>query len=559
MSADLKPRHHKVLAALPAGDPAQVGMRPAEVAAMLGLRADNVSRAMFDLVEAGLVRFEGADGHRRYVRLEGAATSAPSPETVWGADDYEAFLARKAVVALPAGIPDPGAMPDWLKAFQADITLWALRLGRAAVFAGTGLGKTRIQLAWAAAVHRHTGRPVLILTPLAVSHQTVAEAVDVGLTGVAYAANQGEIATPIVITNYDRIDHFDLSLFAGVALDESSIIKAHDSKTRRVLTERCRVIPFRLCCTATPAPNDYVELGQHAEFLGVMTAKEMLATWFVHDGSIRATNVDNHGGKPVADWRLKRHAERDFWRWLSTWAVLIRRPSDLGHSDTGYILPALHKHQITVRITQAPCVATGTLFRTNARTLKERLDARRDTIAERVQAAAEIVNAQPDRPWLVWGNLNAETEALVKAIPDAVEVRGPDHPDKKRDRLLGFVTGSPRVLVSKPSIAGFGMNWQHCSDMVFVGLNDSFEQLYQAIRRCWRFGQIKPVNVYLIASDLEGAVVANLEAKEAAADAMAEAMAEHMRDLFRRANGQQPAITPASSKPMEIPRWLKAS
>lgn len=567
MPADiLKARHLKVLAVLPEGDPTN-GAKPADVAAQLGLKPGNVSRALFDLVEAGAATYAGSDGHRRYARLPekespvAAPLAQPEPPTAtFVADDYARFLAAKAVVALPSGIPDPANIPSWLKPFQADIVRWALRLGRAAIFAGTGLGKTGMQLAWADAVHRHTGRPVLILTPLAVAQQTVMEAAKFGVPGVAYAPDQSSISTPIVVTNYDRIDHFDLSLFAGVVLDESSIIKAHDSKTRQVLTERCRPIPFRLCCTATPAPNDYVELGQHADFLGVMSAKEMLATWFVHDGSIRATNVGNHGGKPVADWRLKRHAERDFWRWLSTWAVLIRRPSDLGHDDAGYILPPLIKHQITVSVEIAPCAETGTLFQMQARTLKERLTVRRDSVDGRVKAAADIVNAHPDRSWLIWGNLNDETEALVRAIPGAVEVRGPDHPDTKTKRLLGFAQGEPRILVTKPKIAGFGMNWQHCSDMVFVGLNDSFEQLYQAIRRCWRFGQTKPVNVHLIASELEGAVVANLEAKEAAADAMADAMAEHMRDLCRRAVAGQPVPSTASGQPMEIPQWLlKAS
>lgn len=558
---DLKTRHHRVLDVLPAGDPERSGMRPADIAGLLvGVTSGSVSRILFDLVEAGLVSYSGADGHRRYARSAWAKSL----------DDYAVFLAGKMLVARPAGIANPPVAPEWLKPFQAAIVRWALRLGRAAIFAGTGLGKTSMQLVWALAIHLHTGKPVLILTPLAVSHQTVAEAAKFGVEGVAYAADPSEITTPLVATNYDRIDHFDLSRFGGVVLDESSIIKSHEGKTRRELTERCKVIPYRLCCTATPAPNDYVELGQHAEFLGVMTAKEMLATWFVHDGSGRATNVGNHGGKPVADWRLKRHAERDFWRWVSTWAVMIRKPSDIGFSDDGYDLPPLIKRQITVPVEYIPDAETGTLFQLQARTLSERIGARRDSVDARVKAAAEIVNAAPDRPWLIWGNLNAETEALAKLIPDAVEVRGPDKPRLKTKRLLGFLTGEPRVLVSKPSIAGFGMNWQHCADMVFVGLNDSWEQLYQAIRRCWRFGQTQPVTVYLIASELEGNVVANLEAKEAAAEAMAEAMAEHMRELFRQeaANDEagghvaapHPDAVPASNRqPMRIPEWLMAS
>jgi hypothetical protein len=343
-------------------------------------------------------------------------------------------------------------------------------------------------------------------------------------------------------------------------LDESSIIKSHESQTRRALIDACRGIDYKLCCTATPAPNDYVELGNHAEFLGVLSQKEMLATWFVHDGSIRATNVSNHGSKPVADWRLKGHAERDFWRWVSTWAVMVRHPRALGYEEPGYNLPPLDRKQITVAAEYRPYIEMGTLFPAQASTLRERLGARRASIGPRVKAAAEIVNAAPDRPWLVWCNLNDEASALTKAIPCAVEVRGSDHPDIKRDRLLGFANGSIRILVSKPSIAGWGMNFQCCADMVFVGLNDSFEQLYQAIRRCWRFGQTKPVTAYLIASELEGAVVANLQAKEEAADRMAEAMAEHMRDLTANAlRGESPMAMTPHTKPMELPPWLRAA
>jgi hypothetical protein len=435
---------------------------------------------------------------------------------------YADFLARKSVTVRPAGFDaelHPALFP-----FQRDVARMSLRRGRSAIFAGTGLGKTLMQLSWADAVRKEQG-PVLVLTPLAVAQQTVNEAARFSIEGVAYAADASG-AAPITVTNYDRWEKFDLTKFAGIVLDESSILKSHDGATRRELTEACQSIPLRLCCTATPAPNDYTELGQHAEFLGVLTAKEMLATWFVHDGSIRATNVDNHGGKPVADWRLKRHAERDFWRWVSTWATLIRKPSDLGYSDDGYELPPLTKRQVTVKVDYD---SDGTLFPLQANTLSERLQARRTSIDARVKAAADIVNAHPDRPWLVWCNLNAEEEALVKAIPGALAVRGADDSDTKTERLLGFCTGTPRVLITKPSIAGFGMNWQHCADMVFVGLNDSFEQLYQATRRCWRFGQTKPVTAYLVASELEGAVVANLNAKERAFETMADALSAQLR------------------------------
>lgn len=472
-------------------------------------------------------------------------------------DPYILFLEGKAARPMPRGVSRIGKLPTALRPFQRDIVEWALRMGRCAIFAGTGLGKTLQQLAWAQAIERHGKAPVLVLTPLAVAQQTVQEAAKFDVASVAYAADQAGVRSKIVVTNYDRMEKFDFSEFGGVVLDESSIIKAHDSKTRALLMELCRDIPYRLCCTATPAPNDYVELGNHAEFLGVLSSKEMLATWFVHDGSIRATNVSNHGSKPIADWRLKGHAEKDFWRWVSTWAVMVRHPRDLGYEEPGYDLPPITRHQVTVQVEYAPSLEAGMLFPVEASTLQERRSAARSSIDARVAAAAKIVNASSDRPWLIWCHLNDEADALREAIPSAVEVRGPDAPELKAERLLGFANGSVRVLVSKPSIAGFGMNFQRCADMVFVGLNDSFEQLYQAIRRCWRFGQTRPVNVYMIASETEGAVVANLEEKERAAEYMAEQMVEHMRDLTIKAlHGEEVRTFVAHTKDMGVPAWL---
>lgn len=458
--------------------------------------------------------------------------------------DYEQFIARKSIQAAPAGIAAP-ALPEALRPFQRDIVTWGLGRGRAAVFAGTGLGKTFQQLSWAQAVHQETHRPVLVLAPLAVSHQTVQEAQKFNIDSVEYAAHQNEARSDLVVTNYDRIDNFDPSKFSGIVLDESSIIKAHDSKTRRRLVEFAKDIQFRLPCTATPAPNDYVELGNHAEFLGVCSAKEMLATWFVHDGSMKATNVKNHGTKPIDEWRLKGHAEQEFWAWLSSWSVMLRHPRELGYDEPGYDLPALRKEFITVA-SDLPI----------ARTLSERLRARRDSTADRVAAAAALVNDHPDRPWLVWCNTNIESEMLTAAIKDAVEVRGSHPAELKAQRLLGFANGTTRVMVSKPSIAGWGMNFQRCADMVFVGLNDSFEQLFQAIRRCWRFGQTLPVNAWFIASTAEGAVVSNLAAKEVAADRMAEEMSKHTRNLMTRTLRGIRVPVPHQNK-LIIPSWLK--
>lgn len=473
---------------------------------------------------------------------------------------YEEFLASKAAVVVPTGIDDPGGLPPAMADFQRDIATWALKRGRSLVAADTGLGKTFMLLAWADAVCRETGRPVLIFAPLAVAWQIVGEAQKWAIDGVAYAADQTAVVTRIAVTNYDRLDKFDLDAFVGVVLDESGILKSVDSSTRRDLTERCEAIRFKLCCTATPAPNDYTEIGQHAEFLGVMSAKEMLAMYFVHDGSIRATNAGNHGGKPIAEWRLKGHAERAFWEWCATWMVMIRRPSDLGYSDDGYILPPLIKRQIVVPVDYAPSVDTGMLFPQHAITMQERLGARRDSIGARVAAAAEIIARDPNKPWLVWCGLNDESDQIARAVPGMVNVQGSDTSGFKERMALGFARGEPQKMVSKVAIVGRGMNYQHCADMIFLGMNDSFEQVYQAVRRCWRFGQTKPVTAWFITSEIEGNVVANVDAKEQADTAMRAAMAEHMLDLNRReirGGRVASAVRPGTLK-MEIPTWLTA-
>lgn len=462
---------------------------------------------------------------------------------------YADFIANKIIVAPPSGFDPVLPFPSATKQFQRDIITWACRRGRAAVFAGTGLGKTLMELAWAANVAANTGGQVLIFTPLAVAEQTVNEAAKFGIEGVSYAPDDQSIKTAITVTNYDRRDKFDLSQFSGIVLDESGIIKDHGSKTRTDLTDACRETPYLFCGSATPAPNDWTELGQHAEFLGVMSAKEMLAMFFVHDGAVRANANED-------DWRLKGHAQADFWRWVSSWAVMIRHPRDLGYEDTGYDLPPLRMHQITVQSSVE--AQDGMLFAMEANTLKERLAARKNSVDERVDAAARIVASAPDDPWLIWCNLNAEADAIARAIPGAVNVQGSDKPEYKTANLLGFCNRSPQIMVSKPSIAGRGMNWQHCSKMVFVGLNDSFEQLFQAVRRCWRFGQDKPVDCYLIASDLEGAVVANLQNKERKYEEMAAAMAEHMKDLCTRQlkGGRQAVSIYDPQSKMKVPKWL---
>lgn len=460
---------------------------------------------------------------------------------------YRDFLARKRMVDPDTGIVEPGDMPDFLFPHQQDITRWALKRGRAAVFAGTGLGKTIIELIWANRVSEHTNKPVLIIAPLAVSVQHIREAEKFGVPAQLVRSDADVGKTGVYVTNYQKLEHFDLRWFSGVILDESSILKSHDGKTRAKLIAACQKIPFRLAATATPAPNDFMELGNHAEFLGIMSYTDMLATFFVHDGG------------ETQKWRLKGHAENEFWKWMASWAVMLRKPSDLGYPDDGYDLPPLIQHQHIVPVEYAPSLDTGLLFPMEARGLRERLAARRDTVAERVAMAAKIT--PPDRQFVWWCNLNTESEALAKAIPGATELRGSDSDLEKERKIIAFLNGNMRVLVTKSSIAGYGLNLQCCSDTGFVGLNDSFEQVFQAVRRFWRFGQTRPVNAHFIAAETEGAVVANLKRKEADAERMAAAMILHMADLsssaVRGVVRDRPDYDPHMA--MEIPDWIGAS
>lgn len=461
-------------------------------------------------------------------------------------DAYTTFLERKRIIDPMTGIESVPELPAFMFPHQADIVRWALRRGRAAVFAGTGLGKTLMELVWCREVAKHTGKPALLFAPLAVSHQHEREAGSFGVKArIVAASSDGD--DEVDITNYQKLDHFDLSRFGGVALDESSILKSTDGHYRTRLIEECKGIPFRLAATATPAPNDFMELGNHAEFLGIMSYTDMLATFFTHD------NGDTQ------KWRLKGHAETEFWKWMASWAVMLRKPSDLGYSDEGYDLPPLHQHQHQVSVAYTPSLETGTLFPMEASTLQERIAARRDTVEDRVALAASITPS--DRPFVWWCNLNAESDALAKAIPDAVEVRGSDSEADKERKLIDFSEGRIRVLVTKPSICGFGMNWQHCADTGFVGLNDSFEQVYQAIRRFWRFGQKKPVNVHFIAAETEGAVVANLRRKEADAERMAAAMVLHMADLSsQEVRGTVRTIPDYNpTQPLLLPDFVRAA
>lgn len=460
--------------------------------------------------------------------------------------DYAAFVAQKLATSPPTGFEPPKAnrLKGGLFPFQADLVRWALKRGRAAIFAGTGLGKTRMQLAWAHHVHKHTGRPVLVLAPLAVAQQTVAEARAVGVRA-SLARDQEEVKVGITVTNYDRLHRFVPDTFGAVVLDESSCIKHHDTKTLATLLGAFKTTPFKLCCTATPAPNDWVELGTHAEFLGVCTRAEMLAEFFFHDGG------------ETQKWTLKGHARAPFWRWVAAWGALVAHPRDLGHPMDGYDLPPLHVHEHRVRLSVEAAEAAGFLFPQEAASLMERRQARRASVSDRVEQCARVVR-EAEEPWIVWCDLNSEAEELTAAIPGAVEVRGTMDADEKEARLVAFSEGRTRVLVTKPSIAGFGLNWQHCARVAFVGVTDSWESYYQAVRRCWRFGQARAVHVHVFASEAEGAVVANLKRKDAAgaemarllADETAAAVRAEVAGLIREVNEYAP------TRGMEVPAWL---
>lgn len=424
---------------------------------------------------------------------------------------YEEFIASKRVVVEPAGFEiRDGDIHQLLFPFQRDIVRWAVGRGRAAIFADCGLGKTLQQLEWARHVAEYTGGNVLILAPLAVAAQTAREGERIGV-GVTVCRTADDLQPGINITNYERLHHFDNAGFTGIVLDESSILKSFNGAFRQALTAFAEPITYRLACTATPAPNDLIEITNHAEFLNIMGGKEIIALFFTQDGNT------------THKWRLKGHAKDDFWRWMASWSVAIRKPSDIGHADEGFELPPLHMHQHVVRSD----VTAGALMPLEAIALQDRQRARRESIADRVARTAELV-ASSDEQWIVWCDLNAESDALRKAIPGSVEVRGSDSPEHKEQSILAFAAGEIRVLVTKPSIAGFGVNWQGCHNMAFVGLSDSYEQQYQAIRRCYRFGQTEPVQVHVITAQAEGAVVANIQRKEAQATQMMDEIVKHM-------------------------------
>lgn len=421
---------------------------------------------------------------------------------------YAEFLARKVAP------PEAGALRvteadvhPFLHDWQREIVAWAARTGRAALWADTGLGKTVMQLEWA----RIVADTSLIVAPLAVTAQTVREARKLGITA-RYVRHADDIDGPgIYVTNYEMVEHFPPAAFGAVVLDEASILKQSDGKTRSRLIKHFADVPFRLACTATPAPNDIEELTNQAEFLGVSTRVNMLSAYFVHDSD---------------GWRMKGHARRPMFRWMTSWAVALRSPADLGYDATDYVLPGL---DIRAHLLDVDATPDGQLFATDLGGVGGRAAVRRATLAARCAKAAELVAADPDEPWLIWCGLNDEATMLAKLIPGAVNVHGSWTPEDKAAALLGFADGSIRTLITKPSIAAFGLNWQHCARMVFVGLSDSYEAYYQAIRRCYRYGQQRVVEAHIVLSELEGQIASNVARKERDASHITSGLVAEMR------------------------------
>jgi hypothetical protein len=463
--------------------------------------------------------------------------------------DYRGLIAAKRIAFVPRGMATIPSLNPALKDHQRHAVEFALRAGCAALFLDTGLGKTLCALEWGRIVVEHTGRPVLMLAPLAVAAQHEREAVKFGIDAKA-VREPDEITTPrVYITNYDRLAKFDAEQFAGVILDESSILKSFTGATTRALIAAFKHTPFRLCCTATPAPNDHMELGQHCQFLGIMNSNEMLSRWFIADQS------------NMGRYRIKGPAVKSFWEWVASWARCVSKPSDLGFSDEGYDLPPLDlkRHIVAAdRSLHAGAEKDGQarLFRmpdTSATSIHRE---KRMTTDARADVIADLVAAEPGEPWVIWCDTDYEADALADRIPGAIEVRGSMSAEVKEANLTMFSTGQVRVIITKPSIAGFGLNWQHSARMAFVGLSFSYESFYQAIRRCWRFGQSRPVSVHVACADTEESIWQIVSRKAGDHDAMKAEMAAAMA---RAALSSEVLQTYNPPNPINLPSFLRAS
>lgn len=455
---------------------------------------------------------------------------------------YQEFLKTKALKTIEAGFDlDRNAINSKAFDFQKDIIQWACKKGKAAILTGCGSGKTMMQLEYARAVHNRTGGDVLIIAPLSVVKQTQDEADKFGIGSVTVCRTGEDVKPGINITNYEMIQHFDASRFVGVVLDESSILKSYTSKYEMLLTEMFQKTPYKLLCTATIAPNDYTEIGTSCEFLGIMSRTEMLATYFIHDSG------------DTSKWRLKKAGAKKFWEWFATWAIYFNSPADLGYEVPGFDLPQLRFHNIFIDSKKEE----WEMFVRLAETLQERREARKLSLMARTDTAARLCN-ESEESWLVWCDYNDESTALEKKIERSVEVKGSDSPEFKASASHEFANGAIHALVSKPSIFGFGSNFQRCHNMIFCGLSDSYEQFYQAVRRCWRFGQKKPVDVHVILSEKEMNIFTNIQRKQKLMDDMQLEMTALMRDVtlseIRHTTRITTEYTPEER--MELPRWI---
>lgn len=454
---------------------------------------------------------------------------------------YQEFLKQKELQSIVAGFDvDREEINPMAFDFQKDIIGWALKRGKAAIFSDCGSGKTIMQLEYAYQVCKRTHGKALIIAPLSVVGQTKKEGIKFGVE-VNICREQSDVKDGINITNYEILDHFNTREFNCVVLDESSILKSFTSATRNLLIDTFIETPYKLCCSATPSPNDFTELGSTVEFLGIMSRTEMLATYFIHDG------------KDTSKWRLKGYGEKKFWEWVATWAVCVRNPSDLGYSSDGYKLPKLNliEHVVKSEPGEYELVAK------RAETLSERREARKESMNDRVEVAADLVRNSNDN-WLVWCDYNIESQSLHKAIKDSVEIVGADSPERKAQTALDFADGKIKALVSKTSIYGFGMNFQSCHEMIFCGISDSYESFYQAVRRCWRYGQNNEVNVHIIISEKELNVLENIKRKQDQMETMQNQMVALMHDITMSEIKHTARIT-TEYKPnveMEIPKWI---
>lgn len=455
--------------------------------------------------------------------------------------DYRDFLDSKRLLARASGI-EPPTLRDSLFPWQCAVVEWALRQGRAALFADTGLGKTRMELEWADRIAAHTGKSVLLLTPLAVAHQFVDEACKIGVQA-QYARAGGESDAQVVITNYDRLDKFDSSMFSGVVLDESSILKNYTGKTKQRLIEAFQATPYKLCGTATPAPNDHMELGNHAELLGIMPSNEMLMRFFIND-TMKA------GG-----YRLKAPAVESFWNWVASWAACVGKPSDIGYDDTGYILPPLHIHQETIDVDHRRAWESGQMFLGQKRSATGLWKEKEATLQHRCERAAELVTADDDT-WVVWCSTDAESTLLTSLIPGAIEVRGSEPLERKEAKLKAFGRGEFRVIVTKTKIAGLGLNWQHASKQAFTSLTFSFESFYQGYRRSYRFGQTRPVDIWVIVAETEGNILSAIQQKHAQHREMQVQMIRAMKRTGLLAQRASSLVPYRPAVEMQLPAWI---